>query len=134
MLSGSPKTYYHRPKKPAGEDELKYAQKKSELEVDTSTNDNAEKAHHDMMAAIIGSNIHDHLPSNLHFMLAASMNLSARAFRKGDFKDLGQMPADGLKRNNAVMQDQKQFTSEFYLCAKMTADVLNIMERSELSP
>jgi hypothetical protein len=65
-------------------------------------------------------------------MLTGAMSIGKYAVQNGNFENLGQMLADGLKHNNAVMQQQKQFTPEFYLCAKMTADVLNIMEKPEL--
>jgi hypothetical protein len=63
-------------------------------------------------------------------MLTGTTSVTFHAVRRSTFEELGQMPADGLKMNSTLMQAQPRFTPEFYACAKLTANLLNLMDKN----
>jgi hypothetical protein len=117
LACGSDKIYYKvANSKSASKDDIK-----------TYMNEKPEETFNTMLKGVCGGQKGSEYNSN---MLSGAMSRVYHCLISKDYNQLGQLLADGLKMNNKIMQSQKGLTPEFFVCAKLGQQALELIENN----
>ena len=117
LACGSDKVYY----------KVVNSKASNKNDVKTFMNKNPEETYAAMLQGVCSGQSGSDIKQN---MMTAAMSRVFHCLNSRNYEELGQLLADGLKMNNKVMQNQKGFTPEFFVCAKLGEQALQLMAKN----